>query len=97
MSWCEQTKVTELIICFFEQVTKHSTAVAIDENQAFFNLSKEKVGDLTVFDEAIYQLNEIRGSGETTMEAVEGNHLVATLEEIDDIVAHLRKTSTHFK
>lgn len=48
MSWSEQAKDTELIVRFFEQVTKHSTAVAIDEIQAFFNLSKEKVGDLTV-------------------------------------------------
>ena len=79
MSWSEQTKDTELIIRLFEQVTKHSTAVAVDENQAFFNLSKEKGENLTLFDEAIYQLKEIRGSGETTMEGVEGNHLVATL------------------
>lgn len=59
LAWSEQTKDTELIVRFFEQVTKHSTAVAVDENQAFFNLSKEKVGDLTVCDETIYILRKL--------------------------------------
>jgi len=59
LAWSEQTKDTELTVRFFEQVTKHSTAVAVDENQAFFNLSKEKVGDLTVCDETIYILRKL--------------------------------------
>lgn len=97
VSWTKQTKGTKLLIGFFEQVTKQSRAVTVDDKQASFNLCKEKVRDLKVFEESVNSLQEIRDRGETTMEGVEGNHLVATLKEIDNTIAHHRSTSTHFK
>ena len=95
VSWTKQTKDTKLLIRFFEQVTKQSTAVTVDDKQASFNLYKEKVWDLPIFEESVNVLQEIRDCGETTMEGVEGNHLVATLEEIDNTIAHHRNTSSH--
>ena len=78
VSWTKQTKGTKLLIGFFEQVTKQSRAVTVDDKQASFNLYKEKVRDLRVFEESVNSLQEIRDRGETTMEGVEGNHFVAT-------------------
>lgn len=57
VSWTEQTKETEVMIRFLEEVKKQGSTINGDDfsYQASFNLSNEAVKDLPSFDKSVHK------------------------------------------
>ena len=94
VSWTEQTRETELMIRLLEEIKKHSFQEGSASHGAPFliNLSDVAVRAVPHFDECLHNkcetlVQEISGQGTSAV----------TLDQIDQTIAYLRNTLTHFK
>ena len=94
VSWTEQTRETELMIRLLEEIKKHSFQEGSASHGAPFliNLSDVAVRAVPHFDECLHN------KCETLVQEISGQRTSAvTLDQIDQTIAYLRNTLTHFK
>lgn len=94
VSWTEQTRETELMIRLLEEIKKHSFQEGSASHEAPFliNLSDVAVRAVPHFDECLHN------KCETLVQEISGQRTSAvTFDQIDQTIAYLRNTLTHFK